>query len=123
MSFARRACLLLLCLLPLLAHAKAEEDAGEDAQGFKYIALTPPFVVNFGTTGRLGYLKTEISLRVDAAGVTDVEHHMPAIRHALIMLLGRQDAEGLASVERREALRLEALAAVRGVIAEAAGTA
>jgi len=42
MSIARRACLMLLCLVPLLAQAKsAEEKAEEGGPGFKYIEMTP----------------------------------------------------------------------------------
>lgn len=121
MPIARRACLLLMCLLPLVAQAKSEEAAPEDTLGFRYIEMTPAFVVNFATSGRLGYLKTDVSLRVASATVPAVEHHMPALRHELIMLLSRQTPETLASVEQREAMRLEALAAVRRVLVDASG--
>lgn len=123
MSIARRACLMLLCLLPLLAQAKSAEKAGEAGPGVEYIEMQPAFVVNFGTTGRIGYLKTDVSLRVSAQAAGAVELHMPALRHELIMLLSGQSAEALASPEQREALRLAALQAVRRVIAAAAGDA
>ena len=126
MSIARRACLTLLCLLPLLAQAKSAETTEEGEQagpGFEYIEMKPAFVVNFGTSGRIGYLKTDVSLRVSAAAVDAVELHMPALRHELIMLLSNQSAESLAAPAEREALRLAALEAVRRVIAAAAGDA
>lgn len=126
MSIARRACLMLLCLLPLMAQAKSAEKAEEGEEGgpdFEYIEMQPAFVVNFGTSGRIGYLKTEVSLRVGAEAVAAVELHMPALRHELIMLLSGQSAEALAAPEQREALRLAALEAVRRVIAAAAGDA
>ena len=123
MSIARRACLMLLCLLPLLAQAKSAEKAEEGGPGSEYIEMQPAFVVNFGTTGRIGYLKTDVSLRVSAQAAGAVELHMPALRHELIMLLSGQSAEALASPEQREALRLAALEAVRRVIAAAAGDA
>jgi len=118
MSIARRACLTLLCLLPLLAQAKSAEKTEEGEQ-----AGPAAFVVNFGTSGRIGYLKTDVSLRVSAAAVDAVELHMPALRHELIMLLSNQSAESLAAPAEREALRLAALEAVRRVIAAAAGDA
>ena len=121
MSIARRACLMLLCLLPLLAQAKSAEKAEQGGPGFEYIEMQPAFVVNFGTTGRIGYLKTDVSLRVSAQAAGAVELHMPALRHELIMLLSSQSAEALAAPEQREALRLAALEAVRRVIAAAAG--
>ena len=121
MSIARRACLMLLCLLPLTALAKSAEKAEEGGPGFEYIEMTPTFVVNFGTTGRIGYLQTDVTLRVSAQAAAAVERHMPALRHELIMLLSSQSAEALAAPEQREALRLAALEAVRKVIAAAAG--
>lgn len=123
MSIARRACLMLLCLLPLMAQAKSAEKAEEGGPDFEYIEMQPAFVVNFGTSGRIGYLKTEVSLRVAAEAVAAVELHMPALRHELIMLLSGQSAEALAAPEQREALRLAALEAVRRVIAAATGDA
>jgi flagellar FliL protein len=121
MSIARRACLTLLCLLPLMAQAKSAEKAEEGRPGFAYIEMTPAFVVNFGTTGRIGYLKTDVSLRVSSAAAATVEQHMPALRHELIMLLSSQGAEALEAPEQREALRHAALEAVRKVIAVATG--
>lgn len=121
MSIARRACLMLLCLLPLVAQAKSAEKAAAGGPDFEYIEMTPAFVVNFGTTGRIGYLQTDVSLRVSAQAATAVERHMPALRHELIMLLSSQSAETLQAPEQREALRLAALEAVRKVIAAAAG--
>jgi flagellar FliL protein len=123
MSIAHRACLMLLCLLPLMAQAKSAEKAEEGRPDFEYIEMQPAFVVNFGTSGRIGYLKTEVSLRVGAEAVAAVELHMPALRHELIMLLSGQSAEALAAPDQREALRLAALEAVRRVIAAAAGDA
>ena len=73
MSIARRACLTLLCLLPLLAQAKSAQKAQPDAPGFEYIEMMPAFVVNFGTTGRIGYLKAEVSLRVSAQAADAVD--------------------------------------------------
>ena len=99
MSIARRACLMLLCLLPLTALAKSAEKAEEGGPGFEYIEMTPAFVVNFGAAGRIGYLKTDVSLRVSAETAGAVRLHMPALRHELIMLLSSQSAEALAAPE------------------------
>lgn len=124
MSTARRACLMLLCLMPLLAQAESEEKAEqEDTLGFKYIEMAPAFVVNYGTSGRIGYLKADVSLRVASAAVAEVKRHMPALRHDMIMLLSRQTPEALASVDEREKLRLEALDSLRRALAEASGQA
>jgi len=53
--------------------------------------------------------------------ITALEHHQPAVRHALIMLLTAQEASTLYSTEGREEVRREALAAVQETLAEVAG--
>lgn len=116
-SLVRTLCLLMLagCVF-----ASSEEAAPEeDARGFKYIEMSPSLVVNVGEAGKVGFLKADISLRVESVAVPSVEHHMPALRHALILLLSSQDDKELQSTEGREAVRLAALEAVREVIKEA----
>jgi len=119
---------ILIAFLPALAFAEAKAEAegggeGEEgkgpARGFEYIALTPGFIVSFGTEGRVGYLKADVSLRVATPAAAAVELHMPAIRHELIMLLSRQSPEVLAAQDKREALRLEALERLRKFLEEA----
>ena len=110
-------------ILPMLAlaNAPAEGEGEASSRTFQYLPIVPPFIVNIGETGRVGFLKVEISLRVEAAAVAAVEHHMPALRHELVLLLGRQSQEKLEAAEPREAIRLEALEAVRKFIKEADG--
>jgi len=105
-----------------MASEKAAESGGEPERAFDYLALTPAFVVNYGTSGKVGFLKADVSLRVATAAKAAVELHMPAIRHELIMLLSAQDEESLASAPAHEDLRLTALESVRRLLEEAAGT-
>jgi len=85
--------------------------------GAIYIPLKPAFIVNYGGTGRLKYIKADISLRLqDAAAANSVRHHMPYIRNNLVMLFSAQSDESISSQEGKEALRQEALQAVREVI-------
>lgn len=123
MPVRRAVLVLVLGLLPLAALASASAEKKEDAnpRGFEYVALEPPFVVNFGTEGRVAYLKADVSLRVATPAAEAVTVHMPAIRHELIMLFSRQTPEALAGAETREALRAEALEAVRALLVEAGG--
>lgn len=82
-----------------------------------YIPLAPAFVVNYGGTGRLKYLKAEISVRVDdAATANSVRHHMPLIRNNLVMLFSRQTEEDVKTQEGKERLRLAALAEINALI-------
>lgn len=111
----------VLALLPLLALGAAKKEPEVNPRGFEYIALAPPFVVNFGSEGRVGFLKAEVSLRVASPAVAAVNLHMPAIRHELIMLLSRQSPEDLAAPDKREPLRTSALEAVRALLVAGGG--
>lgn len=108
----------LLALLPALLHASAPKKEEANPLGFEYVALAPHLVVSFGEEARVGFLRVEVSIRVASAAAEALKHHMPAIRHELIMLFSRQSAETLAAAKREE-LRLAALEAVRTLLAEA----
>jgi flagellar FliL protein len=89
-----------------------------------YIGFEPPFVVNFPAGSAVKFL--QLTVQIMTREVT-VEHHIkgndPAIRDALLTLFGQQSAEKLATPEGKEALRAEALQAVRGVIKREGGEA
>lgn len=104
---------------------KEGEEAGEEGEdgmalpntGSIYIPLKPAFVVNYGGAGRLKYIKTDISLRLqDSAAANSVRHHMPFIRNNLVMLFAAQSDESIGSQEGKEALRQEALQEVQNVL-------
>ncbi len=116
MLLARRLLLLVLWLLPVATLASSAEEPADGGRDFEYIAMSPPFVVNVGGTGRIGFLKIEVTLRANKQAASLVQLHTPALRHELIMLFSRQDPDALDSPEQRETLRLEALDAVRRVV-------
>jgi flagellar FliL protein len=101
--------------------SSAQKAQTTNTRGFEYLELKPGFVVNFGATGRVGFLKVDMSLKIASAAKAPVEEHTPAIRHELIMLLSRQDEAALGAGEARETLRLAALQTVRTLLVEAAG--
>lgn len=118
--------LLSFLLIVLLANNvySQDEEAGEEgaaAPTSTYFAIKPAFVVNYGGAGRLRYLKASITLRVESGGMADVRHHLPYIRHSLVMLLSRQTDEDMSSMQGRELLRQSALETVRQVLIEEAG--
>lgn len=102
--------------------AGAEDDAGEEAESDAapsaiYIPLKPEFVVNFGGAGKLKYLKTNVTLRLNSSDAANsVRHHMPFIRNNLVMLFTAQTNETLESQDGREAMRLTALSEVRELL-------
>lgn len=115
-------------LLALMLHsAWAQEEAaegGEEGGGpSQYVDLKPAFIVNYGGQGRLRYLKTDIALRVSGGvnGPSSIRHHMPYIRHQLVMLLSKASEEEVSSMEGRELLRQNALEAVREVLLQEEG--
>lgn len=110
---------LLSCLLVLPVTTWAEDDdAGEDGEVVKkakteYLDLEPAFVTNYGGTGRLRFLRAEVSLRVEAGKKAPVLRHMPVIRDKLIRLLARQTDDEVSTVEGKELLRQKALQSIQ----------
>jgi flagellar FliL protein len=104
----------------LLAMASTSQAAG--ASETKYIHLTPAFVVNYGNTGRMKYLRTEVALKVTGAtAASAVTQHRPYIRNNLVFLLTAQDSDIVNSSSGRETLRKVALAEVRALMTELEG--
>jgi flagellar FliL protein len=120
---------LSLCLLlglALVSAAYAEEDADDKAPvKTLYFDIKPAFIANYGGAGggKLRYLKTDLTLRVKVgtSGMADIRHHLPYIRHVLVMLFSRQKVEDLSSMEGRELLRQAALEEVQRVLMEEEG--
>lgn len=97
----------LLSLSFFISFAFAEEEAAEappEPSSF-YKNLQPDFTVNYGGTGRLRYLKTDVSLRVAKDGRDAIDQHELAIRHIIVMMLSRQMDEDVSSSEGREMIK------------------
>lgn len=105
-----------LCLLisPL---SLAEDDEAVVDQSVHYIQLMPSFVANYGQSPRLRFLKAEVSLRVRGQDRVDmVNHHMPLIRHSLVMLFSSLGDDELRTSAQRETVRKRALKAVQNAL-------
>lgn len=117
------ALLLLLLASPAFASghghgAPAEEESLEDGD-VRYVTLQPTFVTNYGfsETGRLKYLKADVTCRVATRDAEmAVRYHLPALRNELVLLFSRQDESGLTTSEGREQLRQDALTELRSVM-------
>ena len=78
-----------------------------------YMAINPPFVVNFTHLGTLRYLQVSLSVMYNDQRIIDrVSTALPAIRNELILLLSDQKFEKLSSTEGKNELRDEMLAAI-----------
>ena len=109
----------LLFSAPAVVMAEGEEPAGPTV---KYIEFEPAFVVNYGSSGRMKYLRTDVALRVssnDAAA--KVSLHKPYIQHNLVMLFSAQESELMNSSSGHEKLRQMALKSVQKLMNELEG--
>lgn len=82
-----------------------------------YLPVKPAFVVNYGGSGRLRYLKAEVSVRlanIDAAEAA--RYHMPYVRNNLVLLFASQTDQTVSSQDGKEKIRQDALAEVRNVL-------
>jgi flagellar FliL protein len=112
----------LLPLAGLIVFSFANVTQAAEGSKTKYIHLTPAFVVNYGNTGRMKYLRTEIALKVNGAVAAGaVTGHRPYIRNNLVFLLTAQDSDIVNSNVGRETLRKVALDEVRALMTELEG--
>lgn len=102
----------------------ADDEGGEGDKPAKpiYHPLEPPFVTNLMDEGRMRFMQVKVQLMTrDAGAVEKIEHHRPALRDALLMLLAHQDIDLMRTTQGREAVRQQALEKVRTVLEELTG--
>ncbi|WP_221793453.1 flagellar basal body-associated FliL family protein [Oceanobacter mangrovi] len=100
------------------------EEGGAAASGVQYIYFEPAFVINFGSEGRMRYLRTEIALLVGSAdAAAKVSQHKPSLRNALVFMLSAQEPETVNTSQGREMIRKQALEAVRQTMVRLEGMA
>jgi flagellar FliL protein len=87
-----------------------------------YVALDPPFVVNFEAEQLVRFLQITVQVMSrDPVTVDLIKTNDPVVRNDLLLLLGNQSYTTIASREGKEKLRLQSLDAVRKVVAAAGG--
>ena len=105
-----------------VAAAKAKEAAQKSPA--LYVALDPPFVVNFEAEQLVRFLQVTVQVMSrDPATVELIKTNDPVVRNDLLLLLGNQNYATISSREGKEKLRLLALDAVRKVVTSAGGKA
>jgi flagellar FliL protein len=113
MKLVRKCGLILVAVAASLVSCSVLASGGGGdtfKEGVNYIPIKPHLVVNYGGTGKVKYIKAELSLRTeDLHSAQEVSHHMPLIRDTLIMLISSVTDEQMASSEGKEKMRLEAL--------------
>lgn len=113
--------IMMLSAMLVAAGVQAEDEAPAPGQT-KYIYMEPAIVVNYGSTGRMKYLRTEVALKVSGNDAAEkVTHHKPYIRNNLVLLFSAQDSETMNSSQGRESLRKVALDEVRALMVKLEG--
>lgn len=87
-----------------------------------YLAMQPPFIVNFNEAGRTRFLQLELSLvSRDGAAIDMANRHMPLLRNNILQTLAEQDFETLKTIEGKEQLVASLTATVQATIEEKLG--
>jgi flagellar protein FliL len=90
----------------------------------QYVALDPPFVVNFEGDQLVRFLQVTVQVMTrDATTVELLKANDPVVRNDLLLLFSNQKYAEVSTREGKERLRAEALKAVRHIIESAGGTA
>jgi flagellar FliL protein len=88
----------------------------------RYISLDPPFVVNFEAESMVRFLQVTIGVMTrDPAIEGMVKENDPRVRNDLLMILGNQTYESVASAAAKEKLRERCLESVRTIVKEMGG--
>jgi len=113
-------CSMILMLGLSQARAADEEEAAPKSSA--YVSLGEPMVLNLSGGKRLTFLQISADVLLSDADAEDtIKIHVPAIRHSLIMLLSEQKAGDIKSPAKREEIRQQATARVKGLIADLSG--
>ena len=114
------------------AFAGGEKDAKADATKPEehpkspaiFVALDPPFVVNFEAEQLVRFLQVTVQVMSrDPITVDLIKQNDPIVRNDLLLLLGNQDYNTISSREGKEKLRQLALETIRKVVTNAGGKA
>ncbi len=114
-------CVIVVALGIGLARAADDEEAA--AKSSAYVSLGEPMVLNLSGGKRLTFLQISADVLIsDASAEREIKTHVPAMRHSLIMLLSEQKAGDIKSAGKREEIRQQAAARIKGLIADLSGS-
>jgi flagellar FliL protein len=87
-----------------------------------YMALDPPFVVNFEAEQQVRFLQITVQLMSrDPTTIDLLKANDPVVRNDLLLLFAGQKYTVISTREGKEALRQQTLAAVRKIVGGAGG--
>jgi flagellar protein FliL len=96
---------------------KDKKKEGEGKLPAQFIALDPPFVVNFEAGSSARFLQITAQVMTRSPEMKEfLEMNNPIIRNDLLLLFGNKHVEEVATQEGKETLRAAALQAVRKIV-------
>jgi len=100
------------------SQAKSHEPSGPPL----YLALDPPFVVNFQADQLVRFLQVSVEVMSRDPKTLDLmKSNDPVLRNDLLILLANQKYTVLATPEGKQQLRVDALATIRKDVTQAGG--
>jgi flagellar protein FliL len=88
----------------------------------RYVALDPPFVVNFEAESAVRFLQVTVGIMTRDLEIEKlVKDNEPRVRNDLLLILGGQTYASVSTTEGKEALRTKCLEATRAIIKEMGG--
>ncbi len=100
-------------------HGEEVVEEVTERQPAVYVEIDPPFVVNFDGQGKARFLQIVMQIMSrDEDALDDAGHHMPAIRHRMLLLFSSQSYDVLSTVEGKELLRQRALTEIQSILQE-----
>ncbi|MGB0867113.1 MAG: flagellar basal body-associated FliL family protein [Granulosicoccaceae bacterium] len=109
-SIARGLVLAFSLLFASASYAEGEEDGGNSGDPL-FVSMVPHFTVNLGAARFLNM--TAETLVGDPDTKTALEKNMPAIRHAILMMLADMVPEDLSTSRQKEVMRRDITRAMR----------
>jgi flagellar FliL protein len=114
------------------ADSREEKGKSRDRKGKKgkaqpklpalYVKYEPPFVVNFDAKGVMRFLQVSMeAMTRDARTEELIKSNEPKIRNNMLLLLGSQTYETIATMEGKEELRRKALGIIAKVVEDEGG--
>ncbi|MCE5231818.1 MAG: flagellar basal body-associated FliL family protein [Mizugakiibacter sp.] len=104
------------------AAAKGKAAQAKVAAEPQYLALDPPFIVNFRDDEALRFLQVGIEVMArDKATLDALKAEDPVARNALVLLFSSQDYKTLSSRDGKEKLRGQALAELQKIVRQRTG--
>ena len=93
------------------------EEVEEPLAPAVYSNINPPFLVTFNVDGRQRYMQISMTVSSrDASSLDALEHHMPFIRSKVISAYSGLDFATIQTQEGKEALRLQTVSVINGVL-------